>query len=536
MTFMPLVAMVAVIVPGLYAWSGQMLSADIARWGLSGLEVLDRHFWAPAPSDIPVPPWYPWNMALVLLTPANSNSWLVLPSYLYGLASVLLVYAMGKLWYNQGTGLLAAFLFAFNHFFLTEIRQAQPSTCVLAFALLVLYAYLRHCANHDYWLSLWLWISTGAFACLLLSSGAFAYWLPVIGILRYGYRDPQRPENSVGSWLGPWKSAWEAPAARAGTFVVGVATALTIPVWAGTSWFWRGGGPSIYTLSDLAAAMPATAALAGYGLWMAFREALKATAAGERTIFPLLWSLVACLALNTTHPQSSAVLFALVPFTFLAARTLLDVIRRQLSDQTTLALMMATTSTFVFIYSLSGWNVRAWLARHAFTWEQLLRLHLVFDFILLLCAGIIYFYQRTEGKERPRAFLFGCFVVSVLLLDSFPTLFNLYRRAEREDEWRAVEQKLRRHSTPDLLVFLVQGPMDPRLEYTARKVFPAIERVRVKNFGQLQSLLTHKGNNPIVMVVDRNLRVPHSTPIPRGQQTKMLSSFHDTDLVTVYSF
>ena len=145
--FFPLVVLVAVL-PGLFALNSWDLTPPGPLWGLRALAVLDGLALdqVPAAAEIkPVgeaaafravafqPPLYAWLAALGMRLSADHDPLAsVLPSYVAGVAVVILVYLHGRLWRGGGMGLSAAILIGFNPSLLLKMQEATPTTLALA--------------------------------------------------------------------------------------------------------------------------------------------------------------------------------------------------------------------------------------------------------------------------------------------------------------------------------------------------------------------------------------------------------------------
>ena len=146
--FFPLVVLVAVL-PGLYALNSWDLTPPGPWWGLrgaGGARRLGRSTRCRRPTSIrPAvearafrtvaiqPPLYAWLEAVGLALSADRDPLAsVLPSYVAGVAVVVLVYLHGRLWRGPGLGLVAAVLTGFNRNLLIQMQQATPTTLALA--------------------------------------------------------------------------------------------------------------------------------------------------------------------------------------------------------------------------------------------------------------------------------------------------------------------------------------------------------------------------------------------------------------------
>ena len=232
--FFPLVVLVAVL-PGLVALNAWDLTPPGPLWGLRGLAVLDGLVLdqMPAVEGIkPIheaaafravayqPPLYAWMEALGFWLSADRNPLLsVLPSYMAGVLTVMLVYLHGRLWRSAGLGLTAAILVGFNQNLLLRMQEATPTTLVLCGVLSALLGYGWHerataeSARPWWWAGPVVWaIASGlALGLALLALGGLALIVIPIVLLHQYYLHavfvPSSQRTRVRSWWLDWRDS-----------------------------------------------------------------------------------------------------------------------------------------------------------------------------------------------------------------------------------------------------------------------------------------------------------------------------------------
>lgn len=161
--------------------------------------------------------------------------WVKLPFVLMGIASIYLIYLIGRQWFNRKVGLLSAAFFAVSEFTVFYSQLARPYAAGLFFVLLQVYFWNRvlfDVKKPSPWLwvgfalSSWLAAMMHAFSIaqtgLIFLTGLFflskerrkAYWLSGLGALLLF--SPNLPifyrqlffNGGVGGWLSPPKSSF----------------------------------------------------------------------------------------------------------------------------------------------------------------------------------------------------------------------------------------------------------------------------------------------------------------------------------------
>ena len=141
------------------------------------------------------PPLYAWLAALGMRLSADYDPLAsVLPSYMAGVAVVILVYLHGRLWRGGGMGLSAAILIGFNPSLLLKMQEATPTTLALAGATASLYCYGWHQRSSADSVRPWPWAGPIFWAV----AGGLSLGLSLLSIGRVRPdRDPRRDPPST---------------------------------------------------------------------------------------------------------------------------------------------------------------------------------------------------------------------------------------------------------------------------------------------------------------------------------------------------
>lgn len=557
--FLPLVLLLAAVGPGLMAWMHGTLTPGAAAWGLCALDVLEGDWKMPGPAGQPAPPIVAWSTAAALAAPVGDKLFgLTLPAYLHAVLSLGAIYLIGRVWFTSGTGLLACFLYGLNPFFLSEVQRSQSSLCALFWSLASLLVYMHHLRQEEEVVSLWTAGGAISFACLLLTVGFNALWIPVIGWVNVLFRELSRKDGEVEAF---WSSL-VAPTSRAGVIVVVLGTGLASP-WLFLSGFSAGpfapwvepsaaearlGG----SVSWLLEAMPVTLILALYGLFRAVRQGVQGVRGSGRSALLLVWSLIAFFAAETTAPTAGSLLFLLVPLNFLAARTLIAILRREVPDRHVLGLMLGTAAVLVFSRSATvrtllrgrpmndarlvedwGGSLGRYLAE--LSAEQRLSLHFVLDVAVLVGAAILWLYAASRAADQYRRWLFGGFVVAALLLSLLIGVGQMDSPLRRDDPWMKVYQQLQKQSDVDKVVYVGLDQPEPRLRLMVRSLFRGVPRVHLQRREQLETVVSDREEKLLVLVTDTNQRLPRTYPIGKGAVTLTLAQIYDSPHVVAYA-
>lgn len=377
--FFPLVVIVAVL-PGLYALNSWDLTPPGPWWGLRALAVLDGRFWdqsgaasevGPAQESLAFrtvasqPPLYAWlGAAGFALSPDRNPLAGVLPSYVAGVAVVVLVYLHGRLWRGPGVGLVAAVLTGFNRNLLLQMQQASPTTLALAGvlgALLCYGNYLRSASGSGRGgPAAWAALGGLSLGVSLMAVGFFGLVaVPVLALhqvyLRSGVPSAvgDRPGRASRRWWWPWPGVggpFGGGGGGAAALALGCAVALAVAApW--YVWMVRRHGLGVLAsmLSPLVAGpavrpglparlvllAPATLALGLYAAVRAGRLALTDETEDRAVVGGVLWALwLAVAALVPSFlprgPWVLGDLFLLVPLNLLAAQAVSDLAARRL--------------------------------------------------------------------------------------------------------------------------------------------------------------------------------------------------------------
>jgi hypothetical protein len=545
--FAPLVILVVAIVPAVNTWFYGALTPNQAAWGLRGFDLLVGDA---ASSDVSqaarVPPLFAWCTAAALGLPLSSKLWLsTLPSYFFGLTSIALVYCLGRLCCSTGVGILASFLFGVNQLLLHEIEAGEQTTCVLTFAQLGLYLFVRQFQTEDRVLSRWTWLGAGSFACLALSVGFNALWIPAVAaafcLYHHLYRDVD-----LGAAI---RALVVSPTMIGGVAVVGGGVALAAPWLLTAGWNWGPyspfADPAVTDVAPsaswgaLATAMPATVVLGLFGVWRGVQDCVGNRDLNKEFPLLLLWALFAWLALRTTSETPWALLFAIAPLTILAVRTLLAILDRSMHDRQVLVLILLSVWVFVVSRSAVLRQLPAWLtAPNPLTAQQKLDLHLAVDTLILAAVPVLGLHRLTTHHDRYRRMLLGGFVLAVIVLASLPWLTQFRGPKRRDDPWAQVHHDLLRHAPYDHVVMIapeIRLADYVPLRFAVRALRPDISIDRVSNRSVLARLLAQSGSRePLVLVTDDAERLRTST-IHEGEYLVALTEIHKSDRVRVYA-
>ena len=546
----PLVVLVAVL-PGLYALNWWNLTPPGPWWGLRGLAVLDG--WVvdqtPAAEALkPVleakafravalqPPLYAWLEAAGLAFGTDRVPWAtVLPSYLGGVAIVLLVYWHGRLWRGAGVGLAAAALTAFNPHLLIQMKVASPATVALAATLAVLYCYGKHfrlgAPNRFFFCGGGIrWIVAGGVAlglALLAMGGVGLLCVPVVllhqAYLRSGMPPAERAER-------PWYGWWNNPSLMAGAVALALGLMIAGP-WYATMIAAHGreflvamlvppdplGWERPALLSRLNDLAPATLPLGLFAVARAIREALVSEGDDQGTvggIFWVVWLAVAALAPAAWlgGPQTAMGLFLLVPLNLLAAQAISDLAGRRAPVRALGWLAPATAVSVAWWVSGELRGAVIGLTHGHVGLRSALGLHLALDLLIAvawLSRGLDRWARRRDVRQRRVLASFLAVVLVTTLADGLREV--TFRHFETRELMNLRGSILVRHRVqpfqsivvvgPDLDRPRVSGPTPGgRLRFVLRSTLPGIPEVDLTGTDQLLALPQDEGPRLVILV------------------------------------
>src|SRR4051794_2544596 len=383
--FFPLVVLVAVL-PGLFALNSWDLTPPGPLWGLRAMAVLDGLplDQVPAASEIKLageaaafravafqPPLYAWLAALGMRLSADYDPLAsVLPSYMAGVAVVILVYLHGRLWRGGGMGLSAAILIGFNPSLLLKMQEATPTTLALAGATASLLCYGWHQRSWADSVRPWSWSGPVFWAVAggislglsLLTLGGFGLIvIPVVILHQLYLRAGESTAPGPGPRGRPWWSAWwDSTGVIDGLLALAVALLVALPWhlrmaqtygWEALAGLeirpWGLGGDRPGLLARLIELAPVTLPLGLFGSARAFRRALIDEENTTETVGSTLWVVwLATAALAPAvwpgGPGAATDLFLLVPISLLAASTVGDLVNRLVPVRSLILLAPAT--------------------------------------------------------------------------------------------------------------------------------------------------------------------------------------------------
>lgn len=545
--FFPLVVLAAVL-PGLYALNWWNLTPPGPWWGLRGLAVLDGYWLdqVPATSTLGAtseaqafravalqPPLYAWLEALGLaLGFDRAPLATVIPSYLAGVALVLLAYWHGQLWRGSGVGLVAALLTAFNPHLLIQMKVASPATLAVAATLTAMYAYGRHfrVGGFDFRGGGRGWVVVGGLALgvTLLAMGPVGLLcVPVVLLHQFYLRsDLGFAERQDRPWYGWWNNA----SLVAGAIALGIALLIATP------WFaWMAGHhgrgfaagllsppdplgwdrPGLLArLNDLA---PASLPLALFALIRAVRTALVSERDDRPTIgsiFWTLWLVVAALApaIWADGPQTALGLFLLVPLNLLAAQAIADLTARRASVRNLGWLAPLTVVSVGWWLSGDLRNAVLGLMRGHVGPRSALGLHLAVDLLILVVvlARALARWARPYAT-RQRRFLAGFLVVVVVTTLADGVREVTFRHVETRELMNLRASILLRHQARAFRGVAVVGPDGAnasgsgptpggRLRFLLRSTLPGVEAIDLATTDQLRNLADSDGPYLVILI------------------------------------
>jgi len=473
---LPLVVLVAVL-PGLAALNAWDLTPPGPMWGLRGLAVLDGLVFDQTPAAAGIrpiqesaafcavayqPPLYAWMEAIAFsLSTDNDPLGSVLPSYIAGALTVVLVYLHGRLWRGAGFGLTAAFLVGFNQSLLLRMQEATPATLVLCGVLASLLGYGWHervtaeSARPWAWAGpiFWAGISGLALGLALLTLGGLALITVPIVLLHQCYQRGALTSSSRRPGKHVWFGWHESPGLFNGLVAMAVAMAVSLP------WFvlmveahgWEvvralSAPPDgllvdhqLRLLPRLINLAPVTLPLGLFGTVRAIRSALVDDSNARETVggsLWVVWLVVAGLvsAVWPTGPQSVFDLVLLVPLSLLAAHTIADLVNRSVSVRALIWLAPATAMSIAWWASADLSEAIDDVIHGRADVATALGLHLVLDLVVgsvwIICT-LNRWARRRDDRQRG---ILAVFLVAVLVVTIVVGLREvLFRHSETHD-------------------------------------------------------------------------------------------------------
>lgn len=510
--FFPL-AVVAAVLPGLYALNWWDLSPPGPWWGLRGLAVLEGQRFDQVPMEVVLgtpgevaayrqvafqPPLYAWLEALGLWLSQNREPMAtVLPSYAAGAVVVILVYLHGRLWAGMGLGLTAALLTGFNRDLLVQMQQATSTTLGLAGLMAAMLCYgqfLRAGARAS-----WGWAVLGGLALglALMANGPFGLvCIPIVLVHQAIVKaDPgANPIRRAGRW---WRSLRFGPSLRAGLLTLGLALLVAAPWYAMMASRYGGdflgallappyagrGVPRSGLLFTLLSLTPATLPLGVYAVFRVGRQALAVEGDDPATVggvFWLAWLAVAALlpAVWPSGPRAAMTLLLLAPLNLLAAQAMIDLATRRIPARRLVWLAPATALTVAWSLSTDLREavllLADWRQLDAATW---LGLHLAVDLLIVIALATRRLDRWARRRDRRRRLVLGGFLLAVLTVNAAFGLrevrFRHIETAELLDLRDVLLRRQRDHDRPFTGLFVVEPKVveaaegDPALATTA---------------------------------------------------------------------
>lgn len=563
--FFPLVVLVAVL-PGLYAMSRWDLTPPGPWWGLRGLAVLRglRVDQVPATADVGStieshafravtlqPPLYAWLEALGLaLSPHHNPLATVLPSYVAGVLSVLLVYWHGRLWRGPGLGLVAAVLTGFNRELLLHMQQATPATVGLAAMLAVLYAYIRHLQPAADMKGRWggggfHWALLGGAAlgiALLAVGGVALVCVPAILLHQIFLATRSAPLERPSRW---WLAARSSPTPVAGLISVLLGCTVAAP------WFLfmytrygleflgsmaappdNGRDVRLGLLSSVVTLAPATAALAFFAAARIVCAAIRDKTEDPAPLGSVFWALWIAVASFSPlcwpgGPWASFELFLLVPLNLVAAQAIVDLARRAVSVRSLIGLIPATILAIAWWASadLREATLPLLYGRRPGP-ATVLGLHLWLDLLVFLALAVwtlVRWARRSDGRQRV---VLAGFLATVLAITMIGGIREVrFRHRETRDLLSLRDVIIRLHQErpftlvavvgPDLPISPEIGPPGGRLRFVLRSALPEIPQVQVTRTDALLDLPS--GQHLVILVGDQ--RLPYTLQAQLGLWT-----------------
>ena len=118
------------------------------RAAAEAIDTVDHHHWLVAQIQgrprLEKPPLPRWSIAALMILTGRRDEWIIrLPGALAGVATVALIFALGRRMAGRSLGLASAFVLCSMGFFVGEMRQASNDCLLALFMTLALYAAYR---------------------------------------------------------------------------------------------------------------------------------------------------------------------------------------------------------------------------------------------------------------------------------------------------------------------------------------------------------------------------------------------------------
>jgi hypothetical protein len=473
----PLVVLVAVL-PGLAAVNSWDLTPPGPMWGIRGLAVLDGLLLDQMPAIDMIrsvheaaafravayqPPLYAWLEAVGFWFSVDRNPLVsVLPSYLAGVLTVMLVYLHGCLWRGAGLGLTAALLVGFNHNLLLRMQEATPTTLVVAGILATLLGYGWHervvleSAHPRWWAGPSVWaIGSGlALGFALLALSGVALIVVPIALLHQQYLRavsiPSAQQPCSRLWWPSWRERIDL---LDGLLSLAVALTVSLP-WFGLMLEAHGWQamralvvPPDGLLADhqlslvprLIMLAPVTLPLGLFGAIRAIRLALVDEANTCNACGGALWIIWLGVGALTpsiwpTGPQSVYDLLLLVPLSLLAAHTIADLVNRQVSIRALIGLAPITALSVAWWASADLNEALGDVVHGRADAATAVGLHLALDLILVFLWIIRMLNRWAHGHDERQRWILRAFLVAALVVIIIAGLQEvLFRHSETHD-------------------------------------------------------------------------------------------------------
>lgn len=125
------------------------------RAAAEAIDTVDHHHWLVAEIQgrprLEKPPLPRWSIATLMLLTGRRDEWIIrLPGALAGVATIALIYALGRRMGGRPLGLASAFVLCSTGFFVGEMRQASNDCLLALFLTLALYAAYRRLHDEDH--------------------------------------------------------------------------------------------------------------------------------------------------------------------------------------------------------------------------------------------------------------------------------------------------------------------------------------------------------------------------------------------------
>jgi 4-amino-4-deoxy-L-arabinose transferase-like glycosyltransferase len=473
----PLVVLVAVL-PGMAALNSWDLTPPGPMWGLRGLAVLRGFVLDQTPAVASIkptpeaaafraiayqPPLYAWMEAIAFGLSSNRNPiGSILPSYLAGVVTVMLVYLHGRLWRGAGLGLSAAILVGFNQSLLSRIQEATPATLVLCSVLAALLAYgwyervTVESGQHWRWKSPVLWAIIGGLSlgvALLSMSGLALIIIPIIAFHQYYLRSIFKSSSRhSGTWTW-WLTLRVSPGLIDAVLALAVALIVSLPwfIFMVESHGWQvavalafppyesSPGRQLALLPRLIQLTPVTLPLGLFGAVRAVRSALVDEFNTLETIGGSLWVIWLALASLTftiwpSGPHAAFDLMLVVPLNLLAAQTIADLVNRRVSVRT-LNVLAPTSAISIALWASNdlGPAISNLIHRRVDA-ATALGLHLALDVILISVIGVRELNHWAHRRDDRQRWMLVAFLLIILVVTVTTGLREvLFRHSETHD-------------------------------------------------------------------------------------------------------